>query len=157
MKTPEEIKILANNFVSKDGSFKKTELNQTTWGFAERGFIEGYSKCQKDNTEIISFFEEIWEQMNGKTDEKGDMVYIPHTLSQKIRKYKLSNKQNHLIWWDDLSEEKQIQIQKDNGIYGHDEGVTLSEIERFYNDYIKQLNEKNNTNQYGTNKQIQSN
>lgn len=49
MKTPEEIKILAHKFVSKDGHFEKTAFNQTTWGFTERGFIEGYTQCQKDN------------------------------------------------------------------------------------------------------------
>ncbi len=50
MKTPEEIQSLAHKFVSKDGRFEKTPLNQTTWGFAERGFIEGYTKCQEDNS-----------------------------------------------------------------------------------------------------------
>lgn len=50
MKTPEEIQVLAHKFVSKDGNFTKNQLNQMTWGFAERGFIEGYSKCQEDNS-----------------------------------------------------------------------------------------------------------
>ena len=42
---------LAENFVSKDGSFTKTHLNQTTWGFAHNGFVAGYEKCLEINAD----------------------------------------------------------------------------------------------------------
>ena len=87
MKTPEEIEKLGIDYSDKINM----EEGMTSFSLAEA--VEyGYNKCQQDNAEIISFFEEIWEQMNGKTDEKGDMVYIPHTLSQKIRNYKSQKK-----------------------------------------------------------------
>lgn len=48
----------------------------------------------------------------------------------------------HLIWWDELSEDEAIQVLKEEMIYGHDEGVTASEIKRFYNERFPQLNKE---------------
>jgi hypothetical protein len=86
MKTTEEIKNLANKWALENAD--ETMENNSA---LNRGFINGYTKCQQDSSEITSFFEEIWEQMNGRTDEKGDLVYIPQTLRQKIRNYKSLN------------------------------------------------------------------
>lgn len=36
------------------------------------------------------------------------------------------------LWWDNLSDEEAKQAQKDYGIYGHDQGVTLDDIREMY-------------------------
>lgn len=47
------------------------------------------------------------------------------------------NVKSHVEWWDNLSSVDQIQIQIDNGIFGHDEGICESEIEQFYKEFIR--------------------
>jgi len=96
MKTPEEIEKLAEKeypIQLNENHYKPDVYDDLNEG-ERNSFIKGYTQYQKDNAEIISFFSEIWEQMNGKTDEKGDMVYIPYALSQKIRNYKSLNKKD---------------------------------------------------------------
>ena len=44
-----------------------------------------------------------------------------------------------LEWYKDLHIDDQIRIQKDAGIYGHDEGVTESEIDSFFEDFKKSV------------------
>lgn len=44
-----------------------------------------------------------------------------------------------LEWYVDLHIDEQIRILKDAGIYGHDQGVTESEIDIFFNEYKKSL------------------
>lgn len=97
MKTPEELKSLAEKAFQDELIKSNQNINWIGYGKGIDGtskeiwidlWIKGYNQSQKDSTEIISFFEEIWEQMNGRADEKGDIVYIPQILRQKIRNYK---------------------------------------------------------------------
>ena len=91
MKTSEEIEKMA--LVKYPPHFFPNQVGGIDNASRERtAFKKGYTQCQEDMNEVVSFFEEIWEQMNGKTDARGDMVYIPYSLSQKIRNYK--NKQD---------------------------------------------------------------
>lgn len=101
MKTPEEIKSLAETAFQDELIKSNQNINWIGYGKGIDGtskekwielWIKGYNQSQQNSAEIISFFEEIWEQMNGRTDEKGDLVYIPQTLRQKIRNYKSLNK-----------------------------------------------------------------
>jgi hypothetical protein len=90
MKTKEEIEQLAFLKYPRliNDPYNPMEDDNT---YERQIWIDAYTQCQEDMNEVVSFFEEIWEQMNGKTDVRGDMVYIPWSLSQKIRNYK--NKQ----------------------------------------------------------------
>lgn len=81
MKTLEEIKQMAEEFTSENNGHYHYRGKEC--------FIKGYVQCQEDMTEIMLIFEEIWEQMNGKTDDSGDMIYVPPILRQKIKQTKL--------------------------------------------------------------------
>jgi hypothetical protein len=43
----------------------------------------------------------------------------------------------HMIWWNNLSSLEQEEIEIENGIHGHDEGTTESEIEHFHREFIR--------------------
>ncbi len=47
----------------------------------------------------------------------------------------MKNKEQALEWWNNLDEEDSIMILKIEGIYGHDEGVSESEVIDFYEIY----------------------
>ena len=45
----------------------------------------------------------------------------------------MNKEQNEALEWrDSLSDEEWIQLQKDYGYYGHDEGVTVEEVTYIY-------------------------
>lgn len=52
-----------------------------------------------------------------------------------------------LKWWYELEESEQIQLQKDFGYFGHDEGTTEDEVVEFYNYEMSKVHKKQNTNQ----------
>jgi hypothetical protein len=85
MKSKEEVQQLADEY-AKSLSIKinKTEFTE----YAILDFSNGYTQCQEDMADIMLVFEEIWQQMNGKTDESGDMIYVPPILRQKIKQIK---------------------------------------------------------------------
>lgn len=41
------------------------------------------------------------------------------------------------FWWENLSEEEQRSLEIDYGYYGHDEGLTYSEIKFMYDEEHK--------------------
>ncbi len=51
-----------------------------------RNLLKNLGIENKSDT-MESLFSEIVEQMDGKCDEKGDSVYIPHILAGKIRNF----------------------------------------------------------------------
>lgn len=86
MKTTEEINKLAEKFVSQDGRFTKTSLNQTGWGFAERGFIEGYSECQEENSEKMKMIIESLLKIRDCKDYGNNSSTIAKELIESLNK-----------------------------------------------------------------------
>jgi uncharacterized membrane protein YfhO len=138
MKTPEEIENKLSDIwlskVPKDCGFSHN-------AFEYFGKII-YTQCQQDNEDKLNEAVNLLNKIIENTElffgydvaNKNSNIRNAKTFIQSL------NRKTPLSWWNDLSEQEQIQIQKDNGIYGHDEGVTVSEIETFYNDYLQSIN-----------------
>ena len=139
MKKPEEIKSLAETAFQEELIKSNQNINWIGYGKGIDGiskekwielWIKGYTQCQQGNDNKYTI----------KEVERYHDVRVMSGVFEANRYLQSLNTKTPLSWWNDLSEQEQIQIQKDSGIYGHDEGVTVSEIETFYNDYLQSIN-----------------
>jgi hypothetical protein len=82
MKSKEEVQQLAKKSNAERGIDSAKSMLEREYVL---GYTNAYTQCQEDMADIMLVFEEIWQQMHGKTDESGDMIYVPPILRQKIK------------------------------------------------------------------------
>lgn len=135
----------ANPYISPDGVYHPNSKFHDFETFAESNtfpFSSGTigKTYERDEVEVVTEFKDGYLPEWKKTIVPGYHKDLDHPTRQafylvdKFIPKPVEKLAPELLWWENLSDEEAIQAQKNAGIYGHDQGVTHSDILEMWKD-----------------------